>query len=139
TLPAGFRKPGDRVFLDFGDAKAIEPEPLPSGTLRGNSFAALLAPPIREAATVFVNGRRAGSVWAPPYRVDLTELLREGANEIRIDVYNTAINRLAEGGHLPDTDALVERYGQRFRLQDLEGLRPLPSGILSVPRIVADR
>ena len=32
-----------------------------------------------------------------------------------------------------------ERYGQRFRLQDLEGLRPLPSGILSVPRIVAER
>jgi hypothetical protein len=139
TLPPGFRKPGDRLFLDFGDARAIEPEPLPSGTLRGNSFAALVAPPIREAATVFVNGRRAGSVWAPPYRVDLTALLRDGANEIRIDVYNTAINRLAEGGHLPDTDALVERYGQRFRLQDLEGLRPLPSGILSVPRIVAER
>ena len=139
TLPAGLRKPGDRAFLDFGDAKAIEPEPLPSGTLRGNSFAALLAPPIREAATVFVNGRRAGSVWAPPYRVDLTDLLRDGANELRIDVYNTAINRLAEGGHLPDTDALVERYGQRFRLQDLEGLRPLPSGILSVPRIVTER
>jgi len=139
TLAPGFRKPGDRLFLDFGEAKAIEPEPLPSGTLRGNSFAALLAPPIREAATVFVNGRRAGSVWAPPYRVDLTDLLRDGANEIRIDVYNTAINRLAEGGHLPDTDALVERYGQRFRLQDLEGLRPLPSGILSVPRIVTER
>ena len=139
TLPAGLRKPGDHVFLDFGEAKAIEPEPLPSGTLRGNSFAALVAPPIREAATVFVNGRRAGSVWAPPYRVDLTTLLRDGANEIRIDVYNTAINRLAEGGHLPDTEALVERYGQRFRLQDLEGLRPLPSGILSVPRIVAER
>jgi hypothetical protein len=139
TLPPGFRTPGGHVFLDFGDARAIEPEPLPSGTLRGNSFAALVAPPIREAATVFINGRRAGSVWAPPYRVDLTDLLRDGANEIRIDVYNTAINRLAEGGHLPDTDALVERYGQRFRLQDLEGLRPLPSGILSVPRIVAER
>ncbi len=139
TLPARFRKAGDRVFLDFGEARAIEPEPLPSGTLRGNSFAALLAPPIREAATVFVNGRRAGSVWAPPYRVELTSLLREGANEIRIDVYNTAINRLAEGGHLPETEALVERYGQRFRLQDLEGLRPLPSGILSVPRIVTER
>jgi hypothetical protein len=139
TVPAGFRTPGGRVFLDFGEARAIEPEPLPGGTLRGNSFAALLAPPIREAATVFVSGRRAGSVWAPPYRVDLTGLLRDGANEIRIDVYNTAINRLAEGGHLPDTNALVERYGQRFRLQDLEGLRPLPSGILFVPRIVAER
>jgi hypothetical protein len=139
TLPPGLRKPGDRRFLDFGEAKPIEPEPLPSGTLRGNSFAALVAPPVREAAAVFVNGRRAGSVWAPPYRVDLTDLLRDGANEIRIDVYNTAINRLAEGGHLPDTDPLVERYGQRFRLQDLEGLRPLPSGILSLPRIVTER
>jgi hypothetical protein len=139
TLPAGFRKPGGRVFLDFGEARAIEPEPLPGGTLRGNSFAALVAPPVREAATVFVNGRRAGSLWAPPYRVEITDVLRDGANEIRVDVYNTAINRLAEGGHLPDTAALVERYGQRFRLQDLEGLRPLPSGILSVPRIVAER
>ena len=37
------------------------------------------------------------------------------------------------------TAALVERYGQRFRLQDLEGLRPLPSGILSVPRLVVER
>jgi hypothetical protein len=139
TLPAAFRAPGDRVFLDFGEARPIEPEPLPSGTLRGNSFAALLVPPIREAATVFVNGRRAGSVWAPPYRIDVTALLRPGTNDIRVDVHNTAINRLSEGGHLPDTEKLVERYGQRFRLQDLEGLRPLPSGILSVPRLVAER
>jgi hypothetical protein len=137
-LTASFRKPA-RVFVDFGPSRPLEREPLPSGTLRGNSFAALVAPPIREAATVFVNGGRAGSVWAPPYRLEITGLLRDGANEIRVDVHNTAINRLAEGGHLPDTAALVERYGQRFRLQDLEGLRPLPSGILSVPRIVAER
>jgi hypothetical protein len=139
TLPAGAVPRGARLLLDFGEARAILPEPLPGGTLRGNSFAALVAPPLREAATVFVNGRRAGSVWAPPYRLDLTPLLRAGANELRIDVHNTAINRLAEGGHLPDTAALVERYGQRFRLQDLEGLVPLPSGILSVPRLVTER
>ncbi|HEV8254119.1 MAG TPA: glycosyl hydrolase [Vicinamibacteria bacterium] len=124
------------VFLDFGEARPTEREPLPGGTLRGNSFTALVAPPVREAATVFVNGRRAGSLWAPPYRIEITDLLRDGANEIRVDVYNTAINRLAEGGHLPDMRALVERYGLRTRLQDLEGLQPLPSGILSVPRLV---
>jgi hypothetical protein len=134
-----FREPGTRVVLDFGEAKPAEREPLPGGTLRGNSFAALVAPPIREAATVFVNGRRAGSLWAPPYRIDITELLRDGANEIRVDVYNTAINQLAEGGRLPDTRPLVERYGQRFRLQDLEGLRPLPSGLMSPVRLLAER
>ncbi len=117
----------------------IQREPLPSGTLRGNSFAALVAAPLREAATVFANGRRAGSLWAPPYRLDITDFLEDGDNDIRIDVHNTAINRLAEGGHLPDMAALAERWGQRTRLQDLEGLRPLASGILTAPRIVAER
>jgi hypothetical protein len=107
--------------------------------MRGNSFAALLAPPIREAATVFVNNERAGTVWAPPYRVDVTDRLRPGTNEIRIEVYNTAINQLAEGGRLPDVSAVTERYGQRFRLQDVDDLRPIPSGILTVPRLVAER
>jgi hypothetical protein len=138
-LPASFRVPGLRVYMDFGEATPSEREPLPGGTIRGNSFAALVNPPIREAATLFVNGRRAGSVWAPPYRVDMTPFLRDGSNEIRIDVYNTAINSLAEGGRLADVAPLVERYGQRFRLQDLDGLKPLPSGLSSVPRLVAEK
>ena len=88
------------MVVDFGAGQPVEREALPGGTMRGNSFAALIAPPIREAATVFVNDRRAGSIWAPPYRVDVTDLLRAGANELRIEVYNTAINQLAEGGRL---------------------------------------
>lgn len=67
------------------------------------------------------------------------DLLRGGSNGIRIDVYNTAINQLAEGGRVPDVNAVVERYGQRFRLQDLDNLQPIPSGILPVPRLVAER
>ena len=139
NLPAAFRETGTRVFLDFGEAGPIKPEPLPGGTLRGNSFAALVAPPIREAATVFINGKRAGSLWAPPYKLDVTDFLQNGSNEIRIEVYNTAINTLAEGGKLPDMNALVEKYGLRTRLQDLENLKPLPSGIVSTPRITAEK
>jgi hypothetical protein len=137
--PPAFRSAGSRVFLDFGDGAAVEREALPGGTMRGNSFAALLAPPIREAATVFVNDRRAGTIWAPPFRVDVTDLLRDGSNDIRIDVYNTAINQLAEGGRLPDVAAVTERYGQRFRLQDVDNFTPIPSGILSIPRLVVER
>jgi hypothetical protein len=137
--PASSRAAGAHVFLDFGAATPVERGALPGGTMRGNSYAALIAPPIREAATVFINGQRAGAVWAPPYRVDVTDLLRDGSNEIRIDVYNTAINRLAEGGRLPDVNAVVEEYGQRFRLQDLDHLQPIPSGILTVPRLVTER
>jgi hypothetical protein len=65
--------------------------------------------------------------------------VRTGANEIRIEVYNTAINRLAEGGRLPDVAAVTARYGQRFRLQDLDDVRPIPSGILAIPRLIVER
>jgi hypothetical protein len=133
------RVPGGRVFLDFGVGQAVTRDALPGGTMRGSSFAALIAPPIREAAIVIVNGRRAGSIWAPPYRVDVTDLLREGSNEFQIDVYNTAINQLAEGGRLTDVTAVTERYGQRFRLQDLDDIQPIPSGLLTAPRLVTER
>jgi hypothetical protein len=138
-VPPPFRAPGARVLLDFGDGAAVEREALPGGTMRGNSFAALLAPPIREAATVFVNDRRAGTIWSPPFHVDVTDLLHDGSNDVRIDVYNTAINQLAEGGRLPDVAAVTERYGQRFRLQDVDDFTPIPSGILATPRLIVQR
>ena len=137
--PAESRGAGARTYIDFGDAAPIEREPLPDGTLRGNSFAALVAAPIREAATVSVNGRKAGTLWAPPYRIDITELLKDGSNDLAVEVYNTAINQLAEGGRLPDVEAVTARYGRRFRLQDMDTIRPLPSGILSVPELVVER
>jgi hypothetical protein len=130
---------GARVFLDFGPALAINREALADGTMRGNSFAALVEAPVREAATVFVNGQRAGTIWAPPYRVDITKFVRGGSNDIRVDVYNTAINAMSQGGKIPDVSAVAEQFGQRFRLQDLDVLNPLPSGINVVPRIVAEK
>jgi len=33
---------------------------------------------------------------------------------------------------------VVERYGLRTRRQDFDGLQPLPSGILSPPRLVLE-
>jgi hypothetical protein len=127
------------LYLDFGDAAPAEREALTAHTLRGYSFAALVTPPIREAATVFVNDKRAGSLWAPPYKVDVTGLLKTGANSIRVEVYNTAINELAEGGKLANVDAVTEQYGLRFKLQDFDNLKPLPSGILSPVKLVIER
>jgi hypothetical protein len=85
--------------------------------------------PIREAAEVYVNGKRAGFVWHPPYKVDVTSLLAVGTNTLRIIVGNTAINSLA-GRALPTYRLLDERYGERFVPQDMVNLQALPSGIL---------
>jgi hypothetical protein len=109
------------VAIDFGPS-AIAPAP---GT---HNLGAALAAPVRDAAVVFVNGERAGSVWAPPYRLDLTGQLRPGDNRVEVRVSNTAVNLLA-GRPREDYRLLSARYGERFQAQDLDRIAPAPSGL----------
>lgn len=113
-----------QTLLNFGDGAPIA---LPEGQ-RGTM--ALLDSPVREAVEVFVNGRRAGSVWAPPYTLDLGPHLRPGSNRLELRVSNTAINAMA-GRTLTDYRLLTLRYGERFQMQDMANLQPIPSGILN--------
>jgi hypothetical protein len=116
--------PRAQIFLDFraGTPTTDNRRPNASG------MSALLDPPIREAAIVFVNGQRAGSLWHPPYRIGITKFAHSGQNQIEVRVYNTAINLLA--GQPPrDYSALRAKYGRRFDPQDMDNLKPIPSGL----------
>jgi hypothetical protein len=110
---------------------ALGPNGLPDPriTRPGPGMHAYYDPPIREAAIVMINGQRAGSLWHPPYRLDIAKLLKPGQNRIEIHVYNTALNAwsaLPPHGYKP----LIAKYGDRFQMQDLDQVKPLPSGIL---------
>jgi hypothetical protein len=118
------------LTLDFGEGI-----PLTTLNLR-NGMQAWLEGPIREAAVVYINNQRAGSVWCPPYRLDITKFLKTGVNELRIDVGNTAMNYMA-GHSLPDYRLLNLRYGERFQPQDMDKIQPLPSGLLGPVRLIA--
>jgi len=118
-----------RLWLDFGETR---PTTAPAGARQQ----ALLETPVREAAVVYVNGERVGSLWRPPYRLDLTRRLKPGANQLRIDVANLAINYLA-GQTLPSYRLLNLRYGARFEPQDMKNLQPVPAGLLGPIRLLA--
>jgi hypothetical protein len=103
----------------------------------GNGYVAALNSPVRDAAVVFVNGKRAGAAWCPPYAVEVTGLLKEGENTIRIEVGNTAVNYLAKAG-FPNYNlaGLRQAYGNRFDPQNTNLLvQPLPSGLLGPIRL----
>lgn len=124
-LPDGFLKKGLRARLEFGEGA-----PMPSpAKAPANGMRALLDGPIREAAVIEVNGRRVGSVWSPPYAIDVGDYLKAGENTLRIVVANTAINYMA-GHTLPDYRLLNLRYGERFQPQDMDKVQPAPSGLL---------
>jgi len=89
---------------------------------------------VREAAEVFVNGKRAGVVWHPPYTVDVSAFVKTGKNDLRIVVGNTAINSMA-GRALQDYRLLNDRYGERFIPQGMDNLQPLGSGLVGGLRL----
>ncbi|HJX01263.1 MAG TPA: glycosyl hydrolase, partial [Terriglobales bacterium] len=119
---------GSSALLDFGEGK-----PIPSHELKAGMQAWLDAP-VREAAVVYVNGERAGSLWCPPYSVDVTKLLHPGANNLKVEVANLAVNHMA-GRSLPDYRLLNLRYGTRFEAQDMDKVQSIPAGLFGPIRL----
>jgi hypothetical protein len=124
------------VSVDFGPGTPT--------TVAGGSqgMRANFQPPVADAAVVYVNGQRAGAVWCPPYSVEVTKLLKAGANEIRIEVANRASNYMADFQRhpLPDYSALNANRtygGNRFGAQDMNRIEALPSGLLGPVHLVA--
>jgi hypothetical protein len=81
-VPADWLVSGRRVHIDLGD--------------------------VRELAEVFVNGKSAGILWKPPFRADITELVKAGANDLKIEVMNLWCNRLAGDNELPENERFTK-------------------------------
>ena len=122
---------GGRVVLNFGEGAPVTTEEKRSG----NGMRAMLESPVHEAAEVWVNGKRAGSVWRPPYEVEVGGLLHAGENSIRVVVANLALNAMAKGP-LPDYMELTAKYGERFQAQDMSQVKPVASGLLGPVRLL---
>jgi hypothetical protein len=55
-------------------------------------------------AKVKINGRYAGGAWTAPYRVDVTNFVKQGDNAIEVEVANTWLNRLIGDLSLPENE-----------------------------------
>jgi hypothetical protein len=130
TVEPGMLQDGLSVSFDFG-------KPTPSqDNGRAQGYRADLDTPVRDAAILYINGERAGSAWCPPYSVDVTGKLKPGENKISIEVANLAVNYMA-GIKLPnyDYEGVTREFGNRFQPQNLNLIRPLPSGLLGPVRL----
>ncbi|MCX5646919.1 MAG: glycosyl hydrolase [Phycisphaerae bacterium] len=130
-------KDGLSLSLSLGQALAPGDGDI-SGRGGSPRFAAALEAPVREAAVVYVNDQRVGSIWAPPYAIDVTGKLKPGENAIRIEAANLAVNYMVAHGYPNyNLQGVRKQFGNRFDPQDLNQLRALPSGLLGPIQLVA--
>ena len=76
TLPSELLAAHRALYLDLGDVQVI--------------------------AEVRLNGRDLGTLWKPPFRVDVTDVLKAGSNELQVKVTNLWPNRLIGDEQYPD-------------------------------------
>lgn len=94
-----------------------------------------LGPELYDIASVTVNGKFLGTVWAKPYALDITDAVRSGENTLEIRVANTWINRIIGDEALPD-DAEYETVGSKFTIGRASRLPEWAYGAWEMP---ADR
>jgi hypothetical protein len=76
---------------------------------------------VGDLARVRVNGTDQGVVWAPPWRIDLTGVLRPGVNTIDVEVANAWMNRLIAEAAAPTGEVfapVAEVYSADAPLHD---------------------
>jgi hypothetical protein len=94
--------PGSKAFLDLGS--------------------------VSETAKVTLNGKDLGVVWCAPRRVDITEALKPGENELEIEVVNNWPNRLIGDAKLPKEQRRTRTNITQYEKPESQTL--VPSGLL---------
>lgn len=53
-------------------------------------------------AKVWINDQLAGTIWTAPFKLDISNLLKEGTNKIKIELANTWRNRMIGDSFYPN-------------------------------------
>jgi hypothetical protein len=104
--PPDWFRPGAQLLLDLGEVKNL--------------------------AEVFINGKSLGIVWKTPYRVDVTDRLKQGANAVEIRVTNPWVNRII-GDRQSNAAKSFTFTSPKFYKADS---RLVPSGLLGPVQIL---
>jgi len=91
---------------------------------------------LNDLAEILVNGKKVGTLWYPPFEVDITDFLNVGENELSVAVTNNWANRLiGDERHEPDFEWGTDRGESRGR-----AMKAFPSWFMKdQPRPSKDR
>jgi hypothetical protein len=86
-------------------------------------------------AAVTVNGREVGTLWCPPWKIDVGGFVHAGENSLQIRVVNTWHNRLVADAGKPENERL-SHISQPYRVKP--ETPPATSGLLGPVRVLGE-
>jgi len=108
---------------------------------------------VNDIARVKLNGIDMGVIWCAPWRINISAALKEGNNELEIEVANRWVNRLLGDRQEPDANGRTVKFenglleGKEYStgrytftteaaMSSFDFREPLPSGLLGPVEIV---
>ena len=79
-------------------------------------------------AEVTLNGKALGTLWKPPFRMDVTAALKPGENTLEVRVVSLPINRMLGDELLPEDSERTEKGTLKTWPQWLQDGKPSPTG-----------
>lgn len=106
---------------------------IPKANLNKNAYLELDLGIVKDVARVSLNGKEVAVLWKPPFRINITDVVKPGKNVLTVEVGNTWTNRLIGDAFLPPEKQfcktnLHERLSRKDR-------RLPPSGLLGPVKI----
>lgn len=87
---------------------------------------------VHEMARVRLNGKDLGVIWCAPWRINITDAIKSGRNELEIEVVNVWLNRLILEKSLPPEKRLMKTNFNAPRI------RPKPSGLIGPVQVLSE-
>ena len=86
-------------------------------------------------AKVKLNGVDLGGVWTPPWQVDITKSIKNGENNLEIEIANTWVNRIIGDLNLPESERKIWTNDHPYKADS-----PLqPAGLLGPVTVTSVR
>ena len=115
--------PDEGIRYFSGTATYQNGLPIPSGYIQSDQAYFLDLGEIYDIAEVWMNHKKVGIVWKPPFRLEITKFLKEGTNDLEIKIANRWVNRLIGDEHIP-VEYSYDMGGSVFTKGALKDLPP---------------
>lgn len=89
---------------------------------------------VHSLATVRVNGKNLGTLWTVPWRVNITDVAKPGANTLEIEVVNVWNNRLVGDAVLP----VEQRHSTILLPTVTKDSSLMPAGLLGPIKLLSE-